>query len=144
LIADRRGPWVYVLVKTSAAEETSCVMPVALIGTVPSTTDRRIYAGGSGEAPTEPVRPRQVEVLTWTASTTDEGLFILSEGFVGAHVKDVKVLTPTGKQVTASVGNGRYAAWWPAGKNSPRNPEITQSPTLEVTMTDGAVVTMPG
>lgn len=144
LIADRRGPWIYVLVQTSAQQETSCVMPEALVGTAPSSTDRRMYAGGSGEALVDPVAARQVDVAIRSASSTDEGLFMLIEGRVGSEVAGVTVLTPTGKRVTASVHQGRFAAWWPAGKNSPRNPELTGAPSLQVTMTDGTVVTMPG
>ena len=144
LIADRRGPWVYVLVRTTADEETSCLMPETLVGTTPSSTDRRMYAGGSGEALTDPVGPRQVEVSTSSASSTDEGLFMLSEGRVGSEVKGVTVLTPTGMRVTASVHDGRYAAWWPAGRSSPRNPELTGAATLRVELTDGQIVTLPG
>lgn len=144
LITDRRGRWVYVLVKTSPDTETSCVMPEVLVGTTPSSTDRRLYAGGSGEVLTDPVGARQVDVSIWSASSTDEGLFILTEGRVGSEVKAVTVVTPTGKRVTASVHDGRYAAWWPAGKSSPRNPELTGAPVLQVEMADGAVVAMPG
>lgn len=144
LIGDRRGPWIYVLVTTSAQRETSCLMPEALVGTAPATTDRRMYAGGSGEALDVRVGPRQLAVVTSSASTTDEGLFMLIEGQVGSEVQGLIVLTPTGKRVTASVHDGRFAAWWPAGKSSSRNPELTGAPTLQVTMTDGTVVTMPG
>jgi hypothetical protein len=68
---------------------------------------------------------------------------MLTEGQVGSAVAGVTVLTPTGKRVTASVHHGRFAAGWPAGKNSPRNPELTGASSLQVTMTDGTVVTMP-
>lgn len=142
-IADRRGRWVYVLVQTSTANETSCVMPEALVGTTPSSTDRRMYAGGSGESLSDPVGARQVDVSTWSASATREGLFMLTEGRVGSEVKGVTVLTPTGRRVTASVHGGRFAAWWPAGKSSPRNPELTGASDLQVEMTDGTVITMP-
>lgn len=144
LIADRRGPWVYVLVTTTTDQEVSCVMPEALVGTTPLSSDRRMYAGGSGEALTDPVGPREVDVSTFSASSTDEGLFMLSEGRVGAEVAGVTVLTPTGMHVTASVHNGHFAAWWPAGKSSPRNPELADASTLQVEMTDGTIVTLPG
>ncbi len=144
LIADRRGRWVYVLVKTSPEKETSCVMPEALVGTTPSRTDSRMYAGGSGEALTGSIAPRGIDVSTSSASATREGLFMLIEGQVGSEVERVTVLTPTGMRVTASVHNRRFAAWWPAGKSSPRNRELTGASVLEVEMTDGAVVTMPG
>lgn len=143
LIADRRGPWIYVLVESSAQQETSCVMPESLVGTSPSSTDRRMYAGGSGEVLVDQVRARQVDVVTSSASSTDEGLFMLIEGRVGSEVAGVTVLTPTGKRVTASVHDRRFAAWWPAGKSSPRNPELIGASSLQVTMTDGVVVTMP-
>ncbi len=143
LIADRRGPWIYVLV-ASAQQESSCVMPESLVGTTPSTTDRRMHAGGAGEVLTDPVGARRVDVAIWSASGTDEGLFMLIEGRVGSEVAGVEVLTPTGKRVTASVHDGRFAAWWPAGRSSTRTPELTGAPSLQVTMTDGTVVTVPG
>ena len=143
LIADRRGPWIYVLITTSATDEVSCLMPEDLVGTLPSSADRRMYAGGSGDALTDPVAPRQVEVSTSTASATDEGLFLLIEGRVGSEVQSVAVVTATGMRVTASVHHGRFAAWWPGGDTSPRNPEVAGAPTLEVTMIDGTIVTMP-
>jgi hypothetical protein len=73
------------------------------------------------------------------AGAVDDALFVYAEGRVGADVAGIEVTTPSGRHVQASVDNGRWAVWWPAGDASMQNPDITQAPRYEVTLRDGTV-----
>lgn len=143
LIADERGPWVYLLAENSPGVETSCVMPRSVLGTEPKGSDPRIYGGGSGEIPDDKIGPADVLTWSWGAASTEEGLFLLVEGAVGSDVRAVTVITAKGQRIEASVGSGRFAAWWPGGKASARNSELTDDITLEATLRDGTTITVP-
>lgn len=138
-LAERRGEWTYVLVDTVAGP-ASCLVPDDLAG----RTDVRGGWFGSldaeGDVPT-PAADELVE-LTSALGTTDEGLFSWTEGVVGADVVAVAVTRPGGEVVQASVADGRYAAWWPAGADDPSNPEVSQGHVITYTLRDGSTRTV--
>ena len=143
LLAERRGGWTYVLVQPTARSESSCIMPTAEI-TGGSSRDRRRWYSNTGEQVSEPAPdPDELRVLVATVASTREGLFSYSEGQVGRDVADVAFTTPRGVHVQASVAGGRYAVWWPAGKNDLRSPEISGAPDIDITLADGTTYRRP-
>jgi hypothetical protein len=143
VLAERRGGWTYVLLRPAEDVSTSCLMPTDEIGRSPAADHRRWFWSDDEEVP-GPVRdPEGIRVDSAATGTTEEGLFSYSEGAVGDDVVDVTVTTPRGVTVTASVANGRYAAWWPAGQNRLRSPEISRAPEIDVTLADGTTYRMP-
>lgn len=137
LLAERRGNWTYVLVQPTSKLESSCVMPTAEI-TGARAGDRRRWFGSSGEVLSDPPPgPDELRVNTAAVGETKEGLFSYSEGVVGRDVVDVTFTTPGGVTVEASVTDGRYAVWWPAGRSYLRSPEISDAPVIDITLTDG-------
>jgi len=143
LLAERRGAWTYVLLQPTAEVESSCLIPTAEIAEGPAADLRRWYSN-TGESPSEPAPgPDELRVLVATIGSTEEGLFSYSEGQVGREVADVIFTTPRGVTVQASVANGRYAVWWPAGKNDLRNPEISGAPDIDITLEDGTTYRQP-
>ena len=143
LLAERRGGWTYVLVQPTERSESSCIMPTAEI-TRGLRGDRRRWFSNTGEQLSEPAPgPGELRVLVATVGSTREGLFSYSEGQVGRDVADVSFTTPRGVHVQASVAGGRYAVWWPAGKNDLRSPEISGAPDIDVTLADGTTYRRP-
>jgi hypothetical protein len=143
MLAERRGGWTYVLIRPAARLQASCIMPTVEISATPAG-DRRRWFGSSDEEIPDPVSdPEEVRVDTAATGSTQEGLFSYSEGAVGRDVADVTLTTPRGVTVKASIGNGRYAAWWPAGSNYLRSPEISGASDIDVTLTDGTTYRLP-
>lgn len=143
MLAERRGTWTYVLIRPTDEIQSSCIMPTAEITDSPAG-DRRRWFGSTDEELSDPVRDvDEVRVDTAATGSTKEGLFSYSEGAVGRDVVDVTFTTPRGVTVKASVDNGRYAAWWPAGSNDLRSPEISGAPDIDVTLTDGTTYRLP-
>lgn len=133
LLAERRGGWTYVLFMPSSDSEASCLFPDEQAPDDP-------YRWGkfdSGISPEPAPRPNEVQEWGYTTGTTKEGLFSWNEGVVGRDVTAVTITTPVGQRVTASVGNGRYAAWWPAGENYQENPQLGGGLRIEATLRDG-------
>ena len=137
LLAERRGAWTYVLIQPTAGVESSCIMPTAEV-TGGVAEERRRWFGSTGEQLSEPaISPEELRVHVAATGSTEEGLFSYSEGEVGRDVVGVTFTTPRGVTVEASVANGRYAAWWPAGKNHLRSPEVSKAPDIDVALDDG-------
>lgn len=143
LLAERRGGWTYVLLRPARDVQVSCLMPTEEI-TTGSAADRRRWFSSSDDEVLGPVRDAEgVRVDAAATGTTDEGLFSYSEGAVGRDVVGITITTPRGVKVEASVGSGRYAAWWPAGRNDRRSREIGQGPLIDVTLADGTTYRLP-
>lgn len=136
LIAERRGGWTYVLIALTGDDEVSCIMPAAAV-TGGEALRNGDYFGGTGNHPPVDAGARHLRQMVAGTGSTDEGLLSYIEGVAGRDVKAVTVTTPRGVTVEASIDNGRYAAWWPAGKNSLSNPEISNAATYTVTLRDG-------
>ena len=67
-------------------------------------------------------------------------MFGYAEGRAGVDVAAIEVTTPGGLRLDVSVDNGRWAAWWPAGDLSSREPGRDGAPRYMVTLRDGTVV----
>jgi hypothetical protein len=148
--AERRGDWTYVLL-TGPGAEAACLMRDSLLG-------RRDPVGDKGEGffgtfDTDPVeapalaRDRIDETESTEGSVptpsrwpfrSGEGWFTWVRGYVGSDVTGVTVHPPVGPDVEASVANGRFAAWWPSGRPSSKNPEVMGAWTYTVTLVDGS------
>ena len=144
LVAEARGGWDYVVFAatgpTGRALQGSCLMPDELVA------DPRPGEGGffgsldpaadtAGPAPGRTVARQDAS----GAGSVDGELFVHVEGRAGADVVRIEVTTPGGVRVEASLDDGRWAAWWPAGDASPRNPGIAEAPAYDVTLRDGTV-----
>jgi hypothetical protein len=138
LLAEQRGDWTYVLIG-GAHTEAACVLPNDLVGRGAGAYEGKIFGDYDPDAPAAPrVAPGDIAETMNMSGGTDEGLLNWSEGYVGRDVVGVTLHTPTGLEVEASVGHGRFAAWWPAGEVKGDNPELTGAPTFTVTLADGS------
>jgi hypothetical protein len=142
LIADRRGDWAYVLIPLPSGIEASCIMPTEAIGVGKVLRDGQWF-GGSGDAGAPKTSPRHISQSISGVGSTDEGLLRYMEGVAGRDVIGLTITTPRGVKVVASVANGRYAAWWPAGEDKITSPEISGASTLELTLRDGTTSREP-
>lgn len=140
LLAEQRGKWTYVLVSGPKAE-ASCLMRNEVVGQDPNgqevigTLDTK-----PGKSPT--VASDHIVEMSSTAASTDEGWFregwlTAADGYVGSDVIGVTVHTPLGFDVEASVGNGRFAAWWPSDPPSSKNLDVMGAWSYTVTLADG-------
>ncbi|MGL5823697.1 MAG: hypothetical protein ACRCYU_02485, partial [Nocardioides sp.] len=59
-------------------------------------------------------------------------------GYVGSDVVGVTVDPPVGPDVEASIQEGRFSAWWPAGEARGDNPGVSGAWTYTVTLADGS------
>lgn len=142
LIAERRGGWAYVLIPLPANIETSCIMPTDALRAGNVLRGGQFF-GGTGDHPPLRPSPRHLYRLVSGVGNTDEGMLAYTEGEVGRDVVAVTITTPRGVRVVASVANGRYAAWWPAGKNTLTNPEISGASLYDLTLRDGTTSREP-
>ena len=144
LVAESRGGWSYVMFTAAGPSgrrlEGTCLMPDDLVA------DPRPDVGGffgslggadelGGPAPARDVAREDTNGV----GSVDGGAFAFAEGRAGSDVVGIEVTTPGGVEVEASLDNGRWAVWWPAGDGSLRDPEMTGAPTYEVTLRDGRV-----
>lgn len=147
-LAERRGGWTYVLLD-AAPGEASCLMPDALIGADVARARRHGFFGSYDtereEAPTPP-REGLVETESMEGAVsvpgrlpirTVDGLFVWVTGYAGSDVTRVTVDPPVGPEVVASLADGRFAAWWPAGRAQGSNPGADGPWSYTVTLTDG-------
>ena len=143
LLAERRGRWTYVLVRPGPEAQTSCLMPTAEITDDPGPGRRRWFGSSDAEVSPPASEPDEVRVDTTAVGSTKEGLFSFSEGAVGRDVVGLTFTTPRGVTVQASLANGRFAVWWPAGRNDIRSPEISEASDIDVTLADGTTYRLP-
>ena len=148
VIGERRGGWTYVLLDGPDGEG-ACLMPDDLVG------DNDVAARGSGffgsydtdpmPAPT-PARDGIVETESAAGAVTlpgrlgvgtIEGWFTWVTGYAGSDVTGVTVHPPVGPDVEASLEDGRFSAWWPAGEARGDNPGVGGAWTYTVTLADG-------
>ena len=131
-IAERRGIWTFVLLAGADGFGISCL------------TDRTFddSAFGSAGAPMgyRPPSSREIRLSNCCGGggTVRNGVKSLIgevEGFAGADVAGIVVLTPAKGPVEATIGHGRFAAWWPDNDSDSR-PQMPM--TFEVTFTDGS------
>jgi hypothetical protein len=130
-IAERRGEWTYILL-AGPGTEAVCLMPDDLVGQDP--TDRRNFFGSYDTDAVAPptLEPDRIDETMSMEGSTDEGWFIWSQGYVGSDVTGVTVHTSSGLDIQASVAGHRFAAWWPATKQSSHHPAETWSYTVHL------------
>lgn len=143
VIGERRGGWVYVLLEGTG--EAKCLMPDDQIGTGGDVGFFGSFDPDPPAAPT-PASDGLIEHDSQGGSmsvrgrvpltTTKEWVYWVN-GFVGRDVVAVTVQPDVGPKVEASVVDGRYSAWWPAGPARGDNPGISAGWTYTVTLTDG-------
>ncbi|GCE78190.1 hypothetical protein [Cellulomonas biazotea] len=83
-----------------------------------------------------PPTPDGVSVLTYSSASVVDELVVVLVGRVGPDVSAVTYVAPSGSRIEATVADGLVVAWW-VGARALRY-------TLEVTRSDGTVVTVPG
>lgn len=148
LVAEQRGEWAYVLVQgrprlvdgTSVVLRASCLLPVDRIGQPAQAGDR--WFGASDQEPrTAEPGARRIRAEVDAVGTTQDGAFRWSEGLVGRDVVGVTFTRPAGGgDVEASVVDGNYAVWWPAGEASGDNPEVADAAVVTLRLRDGSRV----
>lgn len=124
-------------------------MPEDLIGAPDGAARKNGFFGtfdvDPPEAPT-PARDRIVETESMGGSvslsgrlpfSTTEGWFSWVSGYAGSDVTGVTVHPPVGPDVEATVSQGRFSAWWPAGDARGDNPGVSGGWTYTVTLADG-------
>jgi hypothetical protein len=143
LLAERRGGWSYVILRVVGVSgrvlEGSCLMPESLVRDPLPGEGGFFGSFGGAEEIAGPPRPHVARQDTYGIGAVDDDGFVFAEGRAGADVVGIDVTTPGGREVEASLENGRWAVWWPAGDDSMDNPELSGAPTYEVTLRDGTV-----
>lgn len=138
-IAERRGEWTYVLL-TGPRAEASCLMPSSgRDGFATLTTDPE-------PAPTpEPDGIVEFESMggsvpsqDWRPFVGHDEWFAWVRGYAGDDVTAVTVHPPVGPAVEASLVDGQFAAWWPAGEADGDNPGVSGAWTYTLTLADGS------
>lgn len=138
-VAERRGQWTYILLAGPKAQAT-CLMPDDLIGAQgPGEQSKDGFFGSYSPdpSPAPALDADGIEETTSMDGSTDEGWFVWAEGYVGSDVTGVTVQTSSGLNITASVVDGRFAAWWPAVVQSSDNPD-GESWSYTVHLADGS------
>lgn len=147
LLAERRGTWTYVLISGPRAE-ASCLLRNDVVGQDPA--GHEVFGSLEPDPGEAPAVSRDGLVETGSAATSiDDGLFgeewlTWAYGRVGAEVTAVTVHTPLGFDVTASVDNGRFAAWWPSQQPSSENLDVMGAWSYTVTLADGSTGPVAG
>lgn len=106
LLSEQRGDWTLVVLGDSGGLDASCVTQ-----TSSSTSDNSFSAVAYRDS--VHLGPRDVLVTNGGSGGSTNSLMSVLIGFVGTDVTDVTVHTPDHGDVTATVTNGRVAAWWP-------------------------------
>jgi hypothetical protein len=149
VIGERRGGWTYVLL-AGPGEEGSCLMRDDFVraSAVKARRSGGLFGHYDPNPPNAPTPAR--DSLIETESTggavsvpgrlpfgTRDGWFAYVTGYAGRDVTRVTVHPPVGPDVQASLEDGRFAAWWPAGEARGDNPGISGAWSYTVTLADG-------
>ncbi|WP_183095670.1 hypothetical protein [Nocardioides stalactiti] len=111
-VAERRGEWTFVLL-TGKAAEVVCLMPDEAIGGRARGGDDVFGAYNPGDATPAALGADTLVEGRAMSSSTSEGWFTWTTGYVGNEVAGVTVHTSSGLDIEASVVGNRFAAWWP-------------------------------
>jgi hypothetical protein len=148
VIAEQRGGWTLVTMAGPEAEFT-CLMADDTADQDTRQGDGVVMAAGGGPSAAPTVaRDDIVETTSMGGAIHDDEFvpwaddrdwFIWAEGYVGSDVTGVMVRTASGMEIEASVSDGRFAAWWPAGEVDSDNPEVNGGGwTYTLTLADGS------
>lgn len=122
VIAERRGEWTFVLL-AGPGTEVVCLMFNEGYGVDAAGAEGGFGSNDSTDAPAPVPSPDALVETGAMSSSTDEGWFTFTTGFVGSDVTAVTVHTTSGPDLEASVVGGRFAAWWPAIEQSSDHPQ---------------------
>ncbi len=123
VIAERRGEWTFVLL-SGPGTEVVCLMFNEGYGVGAAGAEDAFGSHGSADdAPSPAPSPDALVETGAMSSSTDEGWFTFTTGYVGSDVTAVTVHTTSGPDLEASVVGGRFAAWWPAIEQSSDHPQ---------------------
>lgn len=148
VISEKRGGWMYVLIEGPAGEG-ACLMPEDRIGASPHTVRENGFFGTFSADPPDAPQPARdgivenesmggsVSVAGRLPFTTTDEWFSWVSGYVGSDVIGVTVHPPVGPDVEATVSEGRFSAWWPAGEVRGDNPGVGGGWTYTVILADG-------
>lgn len=132
--------WVFgvarrVLQNSRRGQERHAALAVRVAETAPSTT--------AGDDPDLVARRLDLAAAWPRLSATDQEALALVAWDGLSTAEAATVLDISARTVTASVANGRFAAWWPAGKDRIDNPEISGAVILDATLRDGTTIRVP-
>jgi hypothetical protein len=106
VLADTRGSYTMLILEATPEGRASCLAN--------SSGPAILAVGPSGSQAASPPPAGQVEVFSYGTENTPAGqTYSQIEGHVGAGVTGVSMTLQDGTNVTATVANGWYLAWWP-------------------------------
>lgn len=108
VVVDARGEGLIHLVYAAGAAFGDCQLRFDRTGTMTST------GSGSGEGPAD-AGPNEVTLRSASGSPSsgaDRGDLAVI-GVAGSNVAAVRIVRANGESITASLGGGTFAAWWP-------------------------------
>ncbi|MGB3828222.1 MAG: hypothetical protein WA962_05545, partial [Ornithinimicrobium sp.] len=138
-LSESRGPWTFTLMADGQNIQGACFIPSeAIDGTFEGFEESNTFGGiATTDDPLE-LQGDEIETSFGGVGSTNEGLFGYLTGRVGDNVTAVRV-TAAGQRVDASVVDGHWAAWWPAGSQDRNDPDILNT-KLQVTLKDGTLL----
>jgi hypothetical protein len=143
LVAEARGGWSYVVYTVAGASgvdlQGSCLVSDDVVAE-PRRREGGFFGslGPAAESAGPEPAPEVARDDSYGVGSVEGELFVHVEGRAGSDVAGILVTTPAGRQVEASLDNGRWAVWWPAGRAGD-GPEVTGAPTYRLTLRDGTV-----
>jgi len=142
LVAESRGGWTYVLYRVDARDggelEGSCLMPQDVVDDPePGTGGYFGSLGSADEGLTTPRRDDAVRESTSGVGEVDDGVFGYADGRAGDDVERLVVVLADGREVEASVEDGRWAVWWPTGGDGFQDVSVTGAWSYRATLRDG-------
>lgn len=144
-LAERRGNWMVLLYTSSEPVVTACMAHLPPGDDTAGDIDRA-RAGGRGAVP-RGGQFTEGAIFQFGGARAfgrrDRPTVSLTEGEVGEDVAALSIQTEDGRDVRATVADGRYVAWWPGeafGSGREGNGAPAPSFTYTVTLTDGTVV----
>ena len=134
VVAEQRGDFLFVALATDTGATAQCFLSADDPGRVYGTT------GGAPTASTPPpvvLAADRIEAEGGGLASGPEGSYAFAQGRVGDDVLAV-TLRVDGATIRATVGDGSFAAWWPAPAASGPSP----SPIIayDLTLANGVVV----
>jgi hypothetical protein len=132
VLAEQRGDWTLVVLGDGGGLDASCVTQ----DDAGASTDNSWEASGYRESLN--LGPRDILVSRGGTGGSRNNLMSVLIGFVGTNVRGVTVHTAEHDEVTATVTNGRVAAWWPGPRGvSVSDPHLGTAVDATVTYSDG-------
>lgn len=131
VVTEVRGPWVFTALATQDGSSYDCIAEA----TSPAKVVAGIGAVATGRAAPVP----ELGTSGFTAQSggfyeDGRGAFTSAQGQVGSEVVSV-VIHADGRDTTATVTHGHFAAWWPIARGS-----TPATPRYDLVLSDGQVL----